>query len=129
MMPLHSVIETGVYLASAKDAGMTEAERTAIVDAIAADPLAGDLVPGSGGARKLRFAGYGKGKSGGYRVITYFAAEDVPVFLLDVYGKGQKTNISKAELNEFRSVLGKLGPAWRESAERRAKAMKKGEHL
>jgi hypothetical protein len=127
MIPLHSVIETGVYLASAKGAGMTEGERATIVDVIAADPLAGDVIPGSGGARKVRFAGHGKGKSGGYRVITYFVAEDVPVFLLDVYGKGQKTNLSKAELNEFRTILGKLGPAWRESARRRAAAMRKGD--
>ena len=48
---------------------------------IAANPAAGDVIEGTGGARKVWFAGKGKGKSGGYRVITFFSGTDVPVFL------------------------------------------------
>lgn len=84
---MHSVIETPAYLAAAKDAGMGEAEQQAVVDLIAANPEAGDIMPGCGGARKLRVARPGGGKSGGYRVISYFAGEDVPVFLLTVFPK------------------------------------------
>jgi mRNA-degrading endonuclease RelE of RelBE toxin-antitoxin system len=54
---------------------------------MALHPDAGDIMPGTGGARKVRFSGRGKGKSGGYRVITFFAADDIPVFLIDVYSK------------------------------------------
>jgi hypothetical protein len=122
---MHTVIETPIYLSSAKVAGISDSERLDIVLEIAGNPFAGDLIPASGGARKVRFASRGKGKSGGYRAITYYAAEDVPVFLLDVYGKGQKVDLSKAELNELRAVLGKLGPAWRESARRRIVEAKK----
>jgi hypothetical protein len=47
---MHSVIETRAYLAAAKDAGMDEAEQQAVVDLIAANPEAGDIMPGCGGA-------------------------------------------------------------------------------
>lgn len=53
---MHTVIETNAYLAAAKDAGMGEDERDAIVDLIAADPQVGEIMPGCGGARKLRVA-------------------------------------------------------------------------
>ena len=101
---MHTVIETKAYLAAAKDAGMGEDERDAIVDLIAADPQVGEIMPGCGGARKLRVAKPGKGKSGGYRVITYFAGEDVPAFLLTVFGKGEKVSLSKGERNALAAL-------------------------
>ena len=67
---VHTVVETRAYLAAADDAGMTEQERAEVVTIIAADPEAGDIMPGCGGARKLRVRKPGTGKSGGYRVIT-----------------------------------------------------------
>lgn len=77
-MAMHAVIETHAYIAAAKDAGMTADEMATVVNVIAANPLAGEIMPGCGGARKLRVAKPGKGKSGGYRVITYTPA---PTFL------------------------------------------------
>jgi len=74
---------------------------TAIVDRLAADPMAGDIMPGCGGARKLRIARPGEGKSGGYRVVTYFTGETYPVFLLTVFPKNMKANLTKAERNAF----------------------------
>lgn len=59
------------------------------------------IMPGSGGARKLRVARPGGGKSSGYRVISYFAGQDVPVFLLTVFPKNMKSNLTKAEQNAF----------------------------
>jgi putative transcriptional regulator len=53
---MHTVIETAAYLAAAKGAGMSEEERSAVVDIIAADPTSGEIMPGCGGARKLRVA-------------------------------------------------------------------------
>ena len=72
---------------------------TAVVNLIAANPEAGEIMPGCGGARKLRVAKPGKGKSGGYRVITYFAGATRPVFLLTVFGKNEKANLTKGERN------------------------------
>ena len=76
---------------------------------LAHNPEAGDLMPGTGGARKVRFAGRGKGKSGGYRVVTFYGGEDIPVFLLDVYGKDTQANLSQAERNALRKAAD--GPA------------------
>ena len=111
---MQSVIETPSFLADAKDTGISEAERIAIVAAIAADPMAGDEIRGSGGARKLRFAGRGKGKSGGYRVITFFGGDDIPVFLLNVFAKGDRVNLSNAEVNGLKAVLAGIARTYRE---------------
>jgi hypothetical protein len=62
---MHTVIETPEYLRDARAAGLTDSERLVIVDYIARHPDTGDIIPGTGGARKVRFAGRGKGKSGG----------------------------------------------------------------
>ena len=121
---MHTVIEIGVYLASAKRADVTDDERRGIVDMIAADPEAGEVMVGTGGARKVRYAKEGGGKSGGYRVITYFGGVDVPVFLLDVYGKGQKANLTPKERNDLAGVLSQIAPAYRASTAAAAKELK-----
>ncbi len=94
---MQTVIETPAYLASAKDENVTEEERHEIVSYIASNPDAGDVMAGTGGARKLRFGGRGKGKSGGYRIITFYADAEIPVFLLDIYSKDTQANLSKAD--------------------------------
>jgi mRNA-degrading endonuclease RelE of RelBE toxin-antitoxin system len=86
---MHTVIETPGFLRDAAAAGLTDDKRRAMVAAIADDPTRGDVMAGTGGARKVRLAGRGKGKSGGYRVVTYYAAPDVPVLMLAVYGRRQ----------------------------------------
>lgn len=75
----------------------------AAVDLVAFDPLVGDLIVGSGGCRKARLAGRGKGKSGGYRLFSFYRTGKA-VYLLTVISKGQRSNISKAERNAL-SVL------------------------
>jgi hypothetical protein len=77
---MQTVIETAPYLVAARSAGMTEAEMAAIVDAVAANPSIGEVIIGSGGCRKVRFAGRGKGKSGGYRVVTFYTGRMRPCF-------------------------------------------------
>lgn len=108
MVPMQTVIETQAYIASAKDAGMGAEEMAAVVDMIAANPEAGEIMPGCGGARKLRVARPGGGKSGGYRVITYFAGDVFPVFLLTVFGKHEKANLTPAERNALSGLTKRL---------------------
>jgi hypothetical protein len=96
---MHTVVETASYLRAAEQAGITESERADIVTLLANDPDVGDLIRGSGGCRKVRVAGRGKGKSGGYRVVTYYADQTVPVYLLTVFGKSERSNLSDAEVN------------------------------
>ena len=102
--PMQAVIEADSYLRDAKDAGMTEDERNAAVDLVAADPESGDVMQGTGGVRKARLAGRGKGKSGGYRIVWYFGGGDIPVFLITVFGKGEKANLTQGERNALRAL-------------------------
>lgn len=105
---MQTVIETPAYLAAAKDAGMQDSELADIATYIAENPTAGDIMPGCGGARKLRYAKPGKGKSGGYRIITYFGGCDVPVFLLTVFGKSEKVSLSMRDRNALSDLTKRL---------------------
>jgi hypothetical protein len=110
---MQTVIETECFLRDAKAAGLTKQERMEIVNFIALNPAAGDEIKGTGGARKVRLAGKGKGKSGGYRVITFYSGEDIPVFLLNVFAKNEKIDLSQAERNELKATLVALADAYR----------------
>lgn len=124
----HAVVETRDYLADAKSAGMTDAEREAVVAVLSMHPDAGAEIPGTGGARKLRVAGRGKGKSGGYRVITVYSGRDLPVFLLNVFGKGERVDLSQAERNELRKALASLADEYREGVQARVEGRKPYTH-
>jgi hypothetical protein len=93
---MHAIIETPNFQAKARLSGIDDDERKQIIDFIVSHPTAGDVIKGTGGARKVRFAGRGKGKSGGHRVITFFGGDDIPVFLLSVVSKGDRVDISQA---------------------------------
>lgn len=84
---MHTVVETNAYIAAGKGAGRSEEEMQAVVDAVAADPTAGEIMKGCGGARKFRYAKPGRGKSGSYRIVTYWCGENIPVFLITVLWK------------------------------------------
>jgi hypothetical protein len=102
--PLHTVVETPEFRRRVRSL-LSEKELGALVDHVAAAPDDGDLMVGTGGARKLRWAAKGRGKCGGVRVITYFGGSEVPVFLLTMFGKGERVNLSKAERNDLRKML------------------------
>ncbi|MBX3513157.1 MAG: type II toxin-antitoxin system RelE/ParE family toxin [Xanthobacteraceae bacterium] len=115
---MHTVIETPAFLASAREEGLDEQMRADIVAFLALNPTAGEMMVGTGGARKVRFAGRGKGKSGGYRVITFYGGEDMPIFLLDVFGKGSKANLTAAEKSELKKLLTSLPELFRAQTRR-----------
>jgi hypothetical protein len=64
-------------------------------------PKCGVVVPGTGGVRKLRVAASGRGKRGGARVIYLFGGDDVPVFLLALFAKNEKADLTQKERNEL----------------------------
>ena len=72
-------------------------ERDEVIDFLARNPNDGDEIPGTGGLRKLRWRGKGKGKKGGLRVIYYFYNETAPIFLLTVYGKGDQEDLTSEQ--------------------------------
>ena len=95
---MQTVVETPTFLKAAARI-FSEEEREEIVRTIAADPGAGDAMPGTGGYRKMRFARSGMGKRGGARVVYLYGGEDYPIFLITVYRKSDKGNLTKAEQN------------------------------
>jgi hypothetical protein len=72
-----------------------------LINHLATHPAAGVLIQGTGGIRKIRWKREGTGKSSGVRVIYYFHNERYPLFLLTVFGKSEKANLSQAERNEL----------------------------
>ena len=117
---MQTVISTPEFLSQAKKHGLSQDEINAIVEYLATDPLAGEVMVGTGGARKLRHAGKGRGKSGGYRTIHYYGGDDIPVLLLTVYGKGAAANLTKAERNVLAKILPVIGDAYRETTKKLA---------
>lgn len=87
---------------------MSQDEVEAVEKFLAQNPTAGEEMPGTGGCRKLRWAKPGKGKSGGYRVITFFSGSRVPVFLITVFGKNERANLNKTERNTLRGMTKEL---------------------
>ena len=75
----------------------SEDERLALVDYVARNPESGDVIPGTGGVRKLRWGKAGSGKRGGARVIYFFYDMDCPLYLLLAYAKAQATDLTAVE--------------------------------
>jgi hypothetical protein len=91
---LQTVVELPEFLRRAK-AIMSQEEQAALVDYVAANPEGG--VSLGGGLRKVRIAREGGGKSGGYRTIYVFGGTHMPIFLITVFAKNEKDNMSKTE--------------------------------
>lgn len=83
---------------------MSEQEVTQLIDHLAANPDSGDEIKGTGGCRKVRVAGRGKGKSGGYRVITFFSGPAMPLFLFYAYSKADRDDLDGKQRNALRMV-------------------------
>jgi hypothetical protein len=102
-----TVVETPSFLRDAASS-LTETERQELVAFLAANPEAGVVMAETGGIRKLRWGTQGRGKRGGVRVIYYYHSEALPLFLLNVFAKNEKVNLSKAERNELRLLAPRL---------------------
>jgi len=99
-----TVVETAEFLRRVKTL-LSESERAALVAFIAANPEVGEIIPETGGVRKIRWALPGMGKRGGARVVYFYHSARLPVFLLSAYAKGQKENLSKAEQNAMKRLV------------------------
>jgi hypothetical protein len=87
-----TVIESPFFLSKTADF-LDDDTRQALIDWIAVNPLAGDLIKGTGGLRKVRWGLPGRGKSGGMRVITYYIKSDGEIWLLMGYTKTKFDNL------------------------------------
>jgi hypothetical protein len=97
---MQTIVELPEFLRKSQDLLASE-EKLSLINYLAAHPQAGDIMQGTGGIRKWRWAAQGRGKSGGVRVIYYYHNRTIPLFLLTVFGKGEKANLSKSECNDL----------------------------
>lgn len=103
-----TIIALASFERAAKKASLAQGERDALILLLERFPASGDLIPGAGGARKLRLAREGGGKSGGYRVITYFGGGAMPVYLIDIYAKNVKTDLAPDEKKSVKALCKEL---------------------
>jgi len=83
----------------------SEEERGEFAAFLSSNPEAGDVVPESGGIRKVRWKRHGVGKSGGVRVIYFTRNEAEELVLLTLYSKSKTDNLTGAVLKEIRRAL------------------------
>ena len=101
-------IRTTRYEKDLKRIGATDADHRAIVQGIANNPLAGDVIRGLDGMRKARFAFGGRGKSGGGRVIYFLQLDAETVLLLTAYAKNEKADLSSDDRKTLKALLEEL---------------------
>ena len=100
-------VETTVFTRLLTD-HLSDEEYRALQNQLIARPESGALIKGSGGVRKARWASGGKGKSGGVRVIYYLAKDVDRVYMLTLYGKSEKENLSPADLRKVARLVAEL---------------------
>ena len=102
-----TVVETPEFLSATRKL-MSDEERTVLVDYLAYNPTAGDLIPGTGGVRKLRWGLEGRGKRGGARVVYFHHDADMPLFALTAFAKNERANLSQQDRNDFKRLTAML---------------------
>ena len=111
-----TVVETPEFLRAVRGL-LDDTERMALIDYRARNPTTGCIVRGTGGVRKLRWAIGSRGKRGGARVIYFFHNGETPLFLLTVFAKSERVDLTQADRNLYRRLTAELVDAFSESSE------------
>ena len=106
-----AVAETAVFMRQAS-ALWTEDARLEFVDFIARNPEAGDLIPASGGVRKIRWGRRGSGKRGGVRIIYFYHDPAMPLYLLMIYAKARRDDLSADAQRTVQRLVARLKEAY-----------------
>ncbi|WP_288937687.1 type II toxin-antitoxin system RelE/ParE family toxin [uncultured Sphingomonas sp.] len=106
--PIHTIVETAAFTGQLNKLGVSEEERAAIYDTYSADPEYGKVVKRTGGLRKGRVGKDDTGKSGGYRVFSFFANDQHPTFLLWIIDKTKDENLTDAQEKTFKTLTSNL---------------------
>lgn len=107
-MALIEIVETASYLRDAEQL-LSEQERDELISSLAANPLQGVLIKGTGGLRKMRVGLAGRGKRGGGRVIYWFHSSDYPLVLMLLFAKNRAADLT----HEQKAILVKLADQMR----------------
>jgi hypothetical protein len=98
------IVETSVFTKQIRSL-LKDDEYKALQEKQVISPLAGAIIRGSGGLRKVRWAVEGRGKSGGIRVIYYYVAPEDLIFMLAAYSKGAKGDLTDKEIAALRKLV------------------------
>jgi len=98
------IIETPIFSKRVREI-LDDEEYRALQNALVLNPESGKIMQGSGGIRKLRWSGSGRGKRGGSRVIYYWFKEQDNVLMLLIYTKKEKDDLTKAQLRVLQSIV------------------------
>jgi hypothetical protein len=109
-IPLLTIVETSAFAQRAEQLLTTE-EYDDLILYLALHPESGDIVPGTGGVRKVRFAAKGRGKSGGVRAIYYFFDADNPLYALLLYGKNEQSDLAPKQKKEAAAFVARIKAA------------------
>jgi hypothetical protein len=109
---LLTVVETPEFISRINKL-MTDVDREELIGFLARNPSAGNLVPGTGGIRKLRWGLEGRGKRGGARIIYFFHSTDIPLFALTAFAKNERADLSQEDRNELRKLAKLLVETYR----------------
>jgi len=108
-----TVVETPRFIRQAEGL-LSEQERLELIEHLARNPKAGVVIPDTGGVRKLRWPVGGKGKSGGARVIYFHHDESFPTFLLAMFAKNVKVDLTQEERNAIKRLVPALVQSYQE---------------
>jgi len=102
--PFVTVVEAPEFISRVEKL-MSGPERDRLILYLSMNPAAGVVIPGTGGVRKLRWGLQGRGKRGGARIVYFYHNLDLPLFVLSVFVKNQRTDLSQDEKNRLRRVV------------------------
>lgn len=98
------IIETSIFTRQVQSL-LTEEEYRQLQLALVTRPDLGDLIPGSGGLRKVRWSLAGRGKRGGVRTIYYWAVRKDQILMLLMYAKNEQENLTSDQLKVLRRII------------------------
>ncbi len=105
---LITVAEVDPFAATAVRIGLADDEREALIVFFANNRKAGDFIPGTGGLRKLRWPGRGKGKRGGYWIIYCYFNEEILLYVLAIYAKNQQIDLTPQQKEKLSALAQEL---------------------
>ena len=114
MLLMQTVVELPTFTKQSEDL-LSADEKSEVIDILAADPECGDVIPGTGGIRKVRIALAGRGKRGGARVVYYFLDETIPVYALAIYAKNERVDLDPKQKKALAALAGAIKKAARNS--------------
>jgi len=98
------IIETQIFSQRVRDI-LDNEEYRALQNTLVLNPESGKIIQGSGGIRKMRWSGSGRGKRGGSRVIYYWFKDKENLLMLLIYTKKEKDDLTKAQLRALQSIV------------------------